>query len=191
MKLSIPNLQALDSIRHNLRSGHEGPKVDASATSMQHDRKSATMTMLVTHIGAAAGSLTWMFCEWIRFGKPSVLGIVTGMVAGLGTITPASGFVGPLGALVIGVTAGLVCFAATNYTMELDADAIGNAGYTVLKSLTEVQTDTCLIMVTRSGSRILQPCTVALNEAVKLQDGQVNQVTCSFNGNNRLTRYAS
>jgi Amt family ammonium transporter len=75
----------------------------------------AGMTMLVTHIGAAAGSLTWMFCEWIRFGKPSVLGIVTGMVAGLGTITPASGFVGPLGALVIGVSAGLVCFTATNY----------------------------------------------------------------------------
>ena len=75
----------------------------------------AGMTMLVTHIGAAAGSLTWMFCEWIRFGKPSVLGIVTGMVAGLGTITPASGFVGPLGALVIGISAGLICFMATNY----------------------------------------------------------------------------
>jgi len=75
----------------------------------------AGMTMLATHLGAAAGSLTWMFCEWIRFGKPSVLGIVTGMVAGLGTITPASGFVGPLGALVIGVSAGLVCFMATNY----------------------------------------------------------------------------
>jgi len=75
----------------------------------------AGMTMLVTHIGAATGSLTWMFCEWIRFGKPSVLGIVTGMVAGLGTITPASGFVGPLGALVIGISAGLVCFMATNY----------------------------------------------------------------------------
>ena len=75
----------------------------------------AGMTMLVTHLGAAAGSLTWMFCEWIRFGKPSVLGIVTGMVAGLGTITPASGFVGPLGALVIGVSAGLICFMATNY----------------------------------------------------------------------------
>ena len=83
----------------------------------------AGMTMLVTHIGAAAGSLTWMFCEWIRFGKPSVLGIVTGMVAGLGTITPASGFVGPIGALVIGVTAGLACFFATNYmkrTLHID-----------------------------------------------------------------------
>ncbi len=83
----------------------------------------AGMTMLVTHIGAAAGSLTWMFCEWIRFGKPSVLGIVTGMVAGLGTITPASGFVGPLGALVIGVSAGFFCFLATNYmkrTLHVD-----------------------------------------------------------------------
>ena len=75
----------------------------------------AGMAMFVTHIGAATGSLAWMFCEWLRFGKPSVLGIVTGMVAGLGTITPASGFVGPLGALVIGGTAGVVCFACTNY----------------------------------------------------------------------------
>ncbi len=74
---------------------------------------SAGMAMLVTHIAAAAGSLTWMFLEWVRFGKPSVLGIVTGMVAGLGTITPASGFVGPAGALVIGITAGFVCFYAT------------------------------------------------------------------------------
>ncbi len=75
----------------------------------------AGMALLVTHIGAASGSLTWMFIEWKRFGKPSVLGIVTGMVAGLGTITPASGFVGPFGALFIGVTAGFVCFYATQY----------------------------------------------------------------------------
>jgi ammonium transporter, Amt family len=73
----------------------------------------AGMAMLVTHIAAAAGSLAWMSIEWFKFGKPSVLGIVTGMVAGLGTITPASGFVGPMGALAIGVTAGVVCFFAT------------------------------------------------------------------------------
>lgn len=73
----------------------------------------AGMAILVTHISAAAGALTWMFAEWIRFGKPSALGIVTGMVAGLGTITPASGFVGPGGALVIGLVAGVVCFIAT------------------------------------------------------------------------------
>lgn len=75
----------------------------------------AGMAMLVTHVGAAAGSLVWMFWEWVRFGKPSVLGIVTGMVAGLGTITPASGYVGPLGALAIGAIAGTVCFFATQF----------------------------------------------------------------------------
>ena len=82
-------------------------------------------------------------------------------------------------------------FSATNYTMELDADSIGGAGYTALKALTDVQTYTCLKMVTRSGSLIFQPCTVALNEAVRLQDGQINRVNVAFNGSNRLTRYAS
>ena len=75
----------------------------------------AGMAMLVTHISAAAGSLAWMFMEWWRYGKPSVLGIVTGMVAGLGTITPASGFVGPVAALAIGLSAGVICFLATGY----------------------------------------------------------------------------
>jgi Amt family ammonium transporter len=73
----------------------------------------AGMAMLVTHIGAAAGAVAWMGLEWVKFGKPSVLGIVTGMVAGLGTITPASGYVGPAGGLVIGLIAGFVCFFAT------------------------------------------------------------------------------
>jgi len=75
----------------------------------------AAMAMLVTHISAAAGSLAWMTMEWSKFGKPSVLGIVTGMVAGLGTITPASGFVGPGGALIIGLSAGVLCFYATQF----------------------------------------------------------------------------
>jgi Amt family ammonium transporter len=74
----------------------------------------AGMAMLVTHIGAACGSLAWMFTEWMKRGKPSVLGIITGMVAGLGTITPASGFVGPAGAMIIGICAGVICFFATN-----------------------------------------------------------------------------
>ncbi|TVZ39492.1 Amt family ammonium transporter [Alteromonadaceae bacterium 2753L.S.0a.02] len=75
----------------------------------------AAMAMLVTHISAAAGSLAWMTMEWSKFGKPSVLGIVTGMVAGLGTITPASGYVGPAAALVIGLSAGVICFFATQF----------------------------------------------------------------------------
>ncbi len=83
----------------------------------------AGMAMLVTHISAATGAFTWMMIEWIRFGKPSALGIVTGMVAGLGTITPASGFVGPMAALVIGFAAGNVCYFATmtiKNTLKID-----------------------------------------------------------------------
>ena len=79
---------------------------------------SAAMALLVTHISAAAGSLAWMTCEWVKHGKPSVLGIVTGMVAGLGTITPASGSVGPAAALVIGTCAGVICFFATLFIKQ-------------------------------------------------------------------------
>ena len=75
----------------------------------------AAMAILVTHISAATGAFTWMMIEWKKHGKPSALGVVTGMVAGLGTITPASGFVGPGGALIIGLLAGSVCFSATMY----------------------------------------------------------------------------
>ncbi|MEO8019078.1 MAG: ammonium transporter [Pseudomonadota bacterium] len=74
---------------------------------------SAGMAMLTTHMGASAGALAWMCVEWKKYGKPSMLGVVTGMVAGLGTITPASGFVGPMGAVAIGLIAGVVCFFAT------------------------------------------------------------------------------
>ncbi len=73
----------------------------------------AGMAMLVTHISAAVGAFTWMALEWIKQGKPTVVGIATGMVAGLATITPAAGTVGPEGALLIGLLAGLVCYYAT------------------------------------------------------------------------------
>ena len=73
----------------------------------------AGMAMLVTHISAAMGAFTWMAIEWIKQGKPTVVGIATGMVAGLATITPAAGTVGPEGALLIGLLAGSVCYYAT------------------------------------------------------------------------------
>ncbi|HHZ85293.1 MAG TPA: ammonium transporter [Gammaproteobacteria bacterium] len=73
----------------------------------------AGMAMLVTHISAAVAAFTWMALEWIKQGKPTVVGIATGMVAGLATITPAAGTVGPEGALLIGLLAGLVCYYAT------------------------------------------------------------------------------
>ncbi len=70
----------------------------------------AGMALTVTHIAAATASLVWMALEWKAYGKPSLVGLVTGTIAGLATITPASGFVGPIGALIIGVAAGLVCY---------------------------------------------------------------------------------
>lgn len=78
----------------------------------------AGMAILVTHLSAACGAFTWSVIEWVKYGKPSVLGIVTGMVAGLGTITPASGFVGPAGAVIIGSSAGVVCFFCTMYMKQ-------------------------------------------------------------------------
>lgn len=75
----------------------------------------AGMAILVTHISAAAGTFSWMLCEWIIYRKPSALGAVTGMVAGLGTITPAANLVGPGGALALGLLAGIVCFFATMF----------------------------------------------------------------------------
>ena len=70
----------------------------------------AGMAIAVTHISAAIASLTWMMIEWIKHGKPSLIGFVTGTIAGLATITPASGFVGPIGAVILGIAGGLICY---------------------------------------------------------------------------------
>jgi ammonium transporter, Amt family len=83
----------------------------------------AGMAMLVTHMAAAVASLTWMAIEWLRFGKPSVVGTVTGTIAGLATITPASGYVGPMGALVIGIVSATICYfmvQAVKHRMVID-----------------------------------------------------------------------
>src|SRR3984957_18337679 len=99
---------------------------------------SAGMAMAVTQIATATAALTWMFVEWLFKGKPSVLGICSGAVAGLVAITPASGFVDPRGALVIGVAAGVVCYwgatglkHAFGYDDSLDAFGIHGVGGTV------------------------------------------------------------
>ena len=75
---------------------------------------SAGMALLVTHIAAATASLVWMFIEWFRFGRPSLVGIVTGMVAGLATVTPASGFIGVPGGLLLGLAGGVACYVAVD-----------------------------------------------------------------------------
>ena len=74
----------------------------------------AGMAILATHVSAAAASIVWMIIEWIRFGKPSLVGMVTGMVAGLATITPASGFVGVPGGLILGISGGILCYLAVD-----------------------------------------------------------------------------
>jgi len=68
------------------------------------------MTLLVTHLSACTATLVWMLVEWMKSGKPGVLGAATGAIAGLAAITPASGSVGPAGAIAIGATSGVVCF---------------------------------------------------------------------------------
>jgi Amt family ammonium transporter len=105
----------------------------------------AGMAMAVTQIATAAAALAWMFVEWLRLGKPSVLGILSGAVAGLVAITPASGFVDPQGALVIGIAAGVVCYWAAislkhalGYDDALDAFGIHGMGGIVGALLTGV-----------------------------------------------------
>jgi Amt family ammonium transporter len=83
----------------------------------------ASMAILVTHISAATGALVWVVIEWLKFGKPSLIGVVTGMVAGLATITPASGYVGPIGGLCIGLAGSVVCYYAVNLVkIKLNTD---------------------------------------------------------------------
>jgi Amt family ammonium transporter len=76
--------------------------------------EAAGMAMLVTHLSAAVGSLVWMVIEWLRFGKPSVVGLVTGTIAGLATITPASGYVGPAGGIFLGFAGGVLCYLSVD-----------------------------------------------------------------------------
>ena len=108
----------------------------------------AGMAMAVTQIATAAAALTWMFLEWFNHGKPSALGLVSGAVAGLVAITPASGFVGPMGALVIGAASGLLCYLAVvkvkhalGYDDSLDAFGVHGIGGIVGAVLTGVFVD--------------------------------------------------
>lgn len=105
----------------------------------------AGVAMLATHMSAAAGSLAWMTIEWVRFGKPSGLGLVTGMVAGLGMVAPAAGFVAPLGGFLIGLVAGSLCFFTVHWIKRrfviddtLDVFAIHGVGGIVGSLLTAV-----------------------------------------------------
>ena len=98
----------------------------------------AGMAILVTHISASVASLVWIAIEWMRFGKPSLVGVVTGAIAGLASITPASGFVGPLGAVLIGLISGYLCYEAVGLIKNrfkvddsLDVFAVHGLGGTI------------------------------------------------------------
>jgi Amt family ammonium transporter len=111
----------------------------------------AGMAMTVTHISAATAALVWLAIESVKFGKPSVVGIVTGAVAGLATITPASGFVGPAGALVIGLAGGTICYAMVGLVKRrlliddsLDVFAVHGVGGAVGVLLTAIFVDAAL-----------------------------------------------
>ena len=112
---------------------------------------SAGMAMTVTHISASAACLTWILIEYIKFGKPSLVGIATGAIAGLATITPGSGFVGPVGALVYGVGSGVLCFYMINVVKSkwniddsLDVFAVHGIGGTLGILLTAFFADASL-----------------------------------------------
>jgi Amt family ammonium transporter len=111
----------------------------------------AGMAMTVTHISAATASLVWMAIEWIKFGRPSLIGIVTGTIAGLATITPASGFVGPAGALVIGLAGGALCYVMVAVVKQrckiddsLDVFAVHGVGGATGVLLTAIFVDAAL-----------------------------------------------
>ena len=108
--------------------------------------QNAAMAMLVTHISAASATITWMVIDWYKNGKPGLVGMITGMVAGLATVTPASGFIGPLGGLILGISSGAVCYwfvgfvkASLNIDDSLDVFAVHGVGGTLLCGLLATQ----------------------------------------------------
>jgi ammonium transporter, Amt family len=135
----------------------------------------ATSAFVATHLGAAGATIGWMAAEWIRTGKPSVLGAVSGAVAGLVAITPASGFVAPLPALFIGLVAGVVCYlmvvkvkAAFGYDDSLDAFGVHGIGGTVGALLTGVFATSVINPIFHTSSGAVAP--------VGMIDGNAHQV---------------
>jgi Amt family ammonium transporter len=131
----------------------------------------AGMALLVTHIATAVAAFSWMVIEWITKGKPTAVGLATGAVAGLVAITPASGFVGPLGALVIGVAAGLICYWASTvlkhkhgYDDSLDVFGVHGVGGIVGALLTGY-----LVQASWGGAGLQDPSNGVTTNTVAIQ----------------------
>ena len=131
---------------------------------------SAGMAMTVTHISAATATLVWIAIEWIKFGKPSMVGAVTGAVAGLATITPASGFVGPGAALLIGLAGGAICYAMVGVIKRrlriddsLDVFAVHGVGGATGVLLTAIFVDAAL-----GGAGLVEGRTMGAQTAIQL-----------------------
>jgi len=123
----------------------------------------AGAAMINTQVAAAAAALAWMFCEWIVIKKPSLLGILSGAVAGLVAVTPASGFVNPTGALIIGILAGIGCYVASvhvkkalGYDDSLDAFGVHGVGGTIGALLTGVFADAAINELGKDASLATQ-----------------------------------
>ena len=130
----------------------------------------AGMAMAVTHISAATAALVWLVIEWVKFNKPSIIGITTGAVAGLATITPASGYVGPAGALVIGLVGGSFCYVMVDLVKRrfriddsLDVFAVHGLGGATGVLLTSIFVDTAL-----GGAGLVEGRTIGGQFAIQL-----------------------
>lgn len=138
----------------------------------------AGMAIVATHVAAASGAITWSAVEWVKFGRPSLVGAATGVIAGLATVTPASGFVGPAGGLILGAVAGVVCFFAVDVVKErlkiddsLDVFAVHGVGGAIGVLLVSFLAATALDgrgVVVESGSMVAQLGVQALGLAAVL-----------------------
>ena len=136
------------------------------------------MAMLVTHMAAAVASLTWMVIEWQRFGKPSLVGTVTGTIAGLATVTPASGFIGPMGAIIIGIVSGSLCYVAVQVVKQRFAvdDSLDVFGVHGIGGMTGTLLTALLMPVALGGVGFAEGVTPASQFMVQL----TGVVTCAI-----------
>jgi ammonium transporter, Amt family len=161
--MELPTWPSVSNVPHNLTMTLTGAGIlwfgwfGFNAGSALGSSGLAALSLLDTHVAAAAGGCSWLFVEWAQRGKPTALGVASGLVAGLVGITPAAGFVAPWAAAVIGALAGLACYAAVvskerlGYDDSLDAFGVHGVGGLLGALLTGVFADKALNEAGRDG----------------------------------------